>query len=116
MKIYLDDCLAAKTLIQLLKKAGFTVIVPEEVGLRGRADEQHFKFCCEKEYSLLTANPSDFLELQKKQPRHPGILAVYQDNNPKKDLTFQEMVRVIQKIEKKSISLKNQFIILNQWR
>lgn len=116
MKIYIDDCLAAKTLVNLLKKADLSVILPEQVGLQGRSDKEHFEFCCSKGYVLLTANPSDFLELYQKQPHHAGILAVYQDNNPKKDLTFQEMVYCIQKIIKKNISFKNQFIILNHWR
>lgn len=116
MKIYLDDCLAAKTLIQLLKKRGCVVIVPEDVGLRGRSDQEHFEFCRKRGYVLLTGNPSDFLELHQKESEHPGILAVYRDNNPKKDLTFQEMVRVIKKIEKKGIALPNQFVVLNQWR
>ncbi len=116
MKIYLDDCLAAKTLAQLLKKAGFEVILPKEVELQGQPDEEHFKFCHRKGYILLTSNPSDFWELHQSNPHHFGIFAVYQDNNPKKDLTFKQMTQVIQKIIKKKIPLKNQFIILNHWR
>ncbi len=116
MKIYLDDCLAAKTLAELLKKADMTVIIPEEVGLRGHSDKEHFEYCRKKDLVLLTANPSDFLELHIQNPKHAGLLLVYQDNNPKKDLTFQNMVRIIQKIIKQKIPLKNQFIVLNHYR
>lgn len=116
LKIYLDDCLAAKILVSLLKKRGLSVVVPQAAGLEGRADWEHFEFCCRKGYVLLTANPSDFLALHQKEARHPGILAVYQDNNPKKDLNFKEMASVIQKIVKKKIPLAGQFVILNHWR
>lgn len=116
MKFYLDDCLVAKTLIQLLRKGGFIVVLPEEVGLQGRSDQEHFDYVRREGCVLITSNSSDFLELHQKNPQHSGILAVYQDNNPKKDLSFQEMVRVIQKILKKKIPFQNQFIVLNHWR
>jgi hypothetical protein len=46
---------------------------------------------------------------------HPGILAVYQDAEPKKNMSYQLIVQAIGNIQAAEFSLENQFVILNQW-
>ena len=47
--------------------------------------------------------------------QHPGILAVYQEANPSKKMSFQAIVRAIVNLEAAKVPLANQFISLNHW-
>ncbi len=64
---------------------------------------------------LLTLNCQDFQALHRASPNHPGILAVYQEANPLKKMSFKAIVAAIANLEAANIPLANQFIPLNQW-
>ena len=65
--------------------------------------------------TLMTANPRDFEPLHAQQPDHAGILAVYQDNDPR-DMSYNEMARAIQNVQDAEIPIEGAFIVLNHWR
>lgn len=69
---------------------------------------------------LLTANAGDFLDLHENWLRqgltHQGILAVYRENNPARDMSFQQIARAVTRIEKSGLPLVNTFQNLNFWR
>ena len=44
-------------------------------------------------------NPADFKALHDMNSRHAGILAVYQDNDPSRDMSNTDIVRAIRNIE-----------------
>jgi hypothetical protein len=46
---------------------------------------------------------------------HSGILAVYRNANPLKNMGFKAIVNAIANIETANVPLINQFISLNQW-
>jgi hypothetical protein len=48
---------------------------------------------------LLTKNPDDFVELHQQNPEHAGILLLYQDNNPDRDMSHADVVRAIVNLE-----------------
>lgn len=55
------------------------------------------------------------LELHEAYPNHPGILAVYKNDDPSKDMSFKTIVKAIANLEAAGLDLTNQFIALNHW-
>lgn len=116
LRIYLDDCAYAKSLVVLLQAAGHQVVVPAEAGTTGQIDEVHFEYAVSQGLILLTKNPRDFEQLHQDSPQHPGILAIYQDNNPDRDMSYGEIVKAIANLITAGITFPNSFHVLNAWR
>ena len=100
----------------LLQAAGHQVVTPAEAGTSGLPDDIHFAYAAAQGLILLTKNPDDFAELHAAEPTHAGIVAVYQDNDPRRDRTYGDIVRALTNMEKAGIELKNAFHVLNAWR
>ena len=119
LRIYLDDCAFSYRLRQLLQAAGHEVQIPGEADppLTGTDDNRHFAYAHATAQVILTYNPADFLQLHNLKPDHPGILAVYQDNDPSKDMTYADIVRAIANLEDSTTSVAGGFWVLNayQW-
>ena len=118
--MYLDDDLDSHALIGLLRQAGHEVVSPRSVGTRGVADEDHLGYAAGNGLVLLTANAQDFVALHRvwasQQREHHGILIVYRENNPVRDLSFQQIAQAITQIEQSSLRLPNASHNLNFWR
>ena len=84
LNLYLDDCSNSDLLADLLRQAGHRVARPTDdgVGLDGEDDQIHFGFAVAHGLAIITKNPADFKALHDVNPRHYGILAIYQDNDP----------------------------------
>lgn len=65
---------------------------------------------------VLTHNCSDFEELHAEIAAHPGIVAIYQDNDRQRDMTHDDIVRALQHLAKSGAALENSFHVLNVWR
>jgi hypothetical protein len=69
---------------------------------------------------ILTKNYRDFEDLHnlimQAQGHHPGVFAVRQDNDPKRDLTPPGIVRAIRNLLAAGVPIADQYIILNHWR
>ncbi len=115
-EIYLDDCAYAKDLVTLLEAAGHQVTTPRQAGITGREDEAHFRYAITNGLILLTKNPDDFFELHQNDPHHAGILLVYQDNDPDRDMSHAEIVRAIANLEQASVAFAGSCHVLNAWR
>ena len=120
MNIYLDDNLSDRALAALLIRAGHTVVRPADVGLTGETDIRHFDHAIRSQLVLLTSDRRDFHDLhrlvQGAGGMHPGLLIVRYDNDPKKDMKPQHIVRAIRKLEQAGVDPTGHFIILNHWR
>ena len=126
LRIYQDDCLNSKLLSRLLREAGHETAVPADVGMEGRDDPDHFAHAVENGLVLLTANPSDFealhLERLARSGSHPGVLAVYQDNDQGRDMSAAQIVEAIGRLEaftsdpENGYALAGNFHRLNDWR
>jgi hypothetical protein len=99
-------------------EAGHRVQIPADVrpSLRGAADDVHFAHACTTQQIILTYNAVDFLRLHKQHPDHYGILAVYQDNDSAKDMTYADIVRAIANLEYTGVSIAGGFWSLNAYR
>ena len=102
--------------MQRLRSVGHRVITPIEAGTSGKADEVHFLYAASQGLVLLTKNPDDFVQLHETTPEHAGILVIYQDNNPDRDMTYADIVRAIGNVEKAGIPLAKSLHVLNAWR
>ncbi|HEY7310995.1 MAG TPA: DUF5615 family PIN-like protein [Gemmataceae bacterium] len=122
LKLYLDDCSNSDLLADLLRQAGHEVVRPSDEGVEliGEDDDVHFDFAAAHGLTLITKNPADFKSLHDLDPRHAGILAVYQDNDPSRDMSSADIVRAIQNLEEAAQqggpSIHGEFHILNDWR
>lgn len=88
-----------------------------EPPLTGADDGLHFAYVRATNQVILTYNAADFLHLHNLLPNHPGILAVYQDNDPSKDMTYADIVRAIANLEDSTTIVTGGFWVLNayQW-
>jgi hypothetical protein len=67
--------------------------------LSGEEDDVHFGFAAAHGLAIVAKNPADFKALHDLDQRHSGILAVYQDNDPSRDMSNTDMVRAIRNLE-----------------
>jgi hypothetical protein len=120
MNLYLDEDIASPVLAQLLRQAGHDVQLPIEVGLGGKDDAVHLAHSVRQQRACMTRNYADFENLHDLvtavQRRHPGILVVRRDNDPRRNLTARAIVRAIANLLNANIPTSNQYIILNHWR
>ena len=114
--IYLDDCAYDRELVGQLQNAGYKAVTPFDSDLVGESDSLHFAYAAQQGFILLTRNPHDFEVLHTLNPDHAGILAIYQDNDPSKDMTVTEIVRAIGNLLESKVPIKGQFHVLNAWR
>ena len=117
LRLYLDDCAYSKMLVALPREPPHqhSVTIPEDAGLRGAPDMQHFVYARAHGLVVVTKNPSDFEDLHRQFSEHPGVFAVYQDNDAR-DMSHEEIAQAIANIVGAKIPIPDRFHILNQWR
>ena len=122
LNVYLDDCSNSDLLADLLRQSGHRVVRPTDaaVGLEGEDDEVQLAFAAAHGLTIITKNPSDFQHLHDLDSHHAGILAVYQDNDPSRDMSDPEIVKAIGNLESAVQSggepIAGRFHSLNNWR
>lgn len=120
MKLYLDDDLDSNVLISLLKQLGHEVTSPRDVGTRGAPDGDHLQYAADNGLVLMSANAGDFVQLNRKwverRTGHSGILIVYRENNPVRDMSFRDITEAIGIVEESRIPIANTCQNLNFWR
>jgi predicted nuclease of predicted toxin-antitoxin system len=115
LRLLIDEDSQAKSLINLLRKAGHDVITVNEAELTSESDDIVLNYAIREKYILLTHNCDDFEALHMANPFHPGILAVYRSANSSKNMDRKDIIRAIANLEAASIPIANQFISLNHW-
>jgi hypothetical protein len=88
--------------------------------LRGADDAIHLRHAIHEARILLSHNFRDFENLHnlvlESGGRHPGILIVRKDNNPRRDMTPRGVVHAISKLLAAGATVENEFNVLNLWR
>jgi hypothetical protein len=120
MRLYLDDDMDANVLIRFLQEEGHEVMSPRAVAMRGAEDAAHLQHAAVHQCAVVTANVRDFLTLhqtwQEEGRHHAGILALYRENNPQRDMTYAQIARAISRLARAGLPLQNTFHNLNMWR
>ena len=120
MKLYLDDDTVAAVLVALLRRAGHDVLIPADLGISGEDDPVHLTHAVLQDRVFLSQNYRDFEKLHDLivavKGHHPGILVVRKDNDPKKDLTMNGIVKALGKFLASGTPIADQYHILNHWR
>lgn len=115
LRLLIDEDSQAKLLIDFLRKATHNITTINELQLSGISDDIVLKQAIISNRVLLTKNCRDFELLHQRNPKHPGILAIYESSSTSKNMSFQDIVGAISNLEAANISLENQFISLNPW-
>ncbi|NEO82813.1 MAG: hypothetical protein F6J87_00910 [Spirulina sp. SIO3F2] len=114
--LLIDEDSQAKYLVNLLRAAGHDVVTANEVEIMGLPDEEVLNYARQQNRVVLTRNCGDFLALHQVNPKHPGILAIYQESNPERNMGYRDVVRAIENLQAAGLVLADQFVVLNQWR
>lgn len=115
LRLLIDEDSQSNPLVKILREAGHDVVTVNELGANGQPDPVVLKYARENDRLLLTHNCGDFEALHVENPNHPGILAVYRDADPSKNMSRQAIVKALANLETAMMSLANQFIALNHW-
>jgi predicted nuclease of predicted toxin-antitoxin system len=120
MRVYLDDDLDSNALLALLQRAGHEVLSPRAVGTQGAVDQEHLRYATEHALLILTANGKDLVALHREWSRqqrpHHGVLVVYRENNPTRDMSFEQIANAVTRVEQAAVPLENTVHVLNRWR
>lgn len=116
LKILIDEDSQAKLLVKKLRDTGYDVKTVAEAGLNGRADSIIFEYAKSSKRVLLTQNCADFLALHQADPDHHGILLVYKNSSPEKDMSVDQIVSSIANVMNSGIDPRKQVIALNPYR
>lgn len=116
MKLLLDEDSEARLLVCRLQAAGHDVATVGALEHRGRPDDAILLLARQTQRVLLTRNCADFKRLHDADDRHPGILAVYQERDPSKDMTYEAIVSAIETLIRTGVPIAGMFVCLNLWR
>ncbi len=120
MRVYLDDDLDSNTLIRLMIQSGHQVISPRAIGNKGITDEEHLRYAADNWLVMLTANSQDFVRLHQiwlsQSRQHAGVLVVYHENNPARNMSFREISLAVTRLEQAGVPVASNIHNLNFWR
>ncbi|HEX9921330.1 MAG TPA: DUF5615 family PIN-like protein [Anaerolineae bacterium] len=116
LKLYLDDCTYSKRLRQMLIEAGHQVVTPFDAEVPGASDRVHFEYAYLHQLVILTKDADDFEELHRQHPAHAGILAICEEADRSKNMSYNDIVRAIGNLFSAQVPITNHFYVLNHWR
>jgi hypothetical protein len=100
----------------MLIEAGHHATTPFEAGIAGVDDLLHFEYARQHQLTILTRDPDDFEELHRQYERHYGIIAICEEADRRKNMSYADIVRAINNLASANVSLIDQFYVLNHWR
>lgn len=96
LSLYLDDCADDDILVALLRRAGHQVSTPRTAGTSGVSDSDHLEYAARCNYTLLTKDPDDFVDLhyqwQATNRTHSGILLIYEEKEVSKNMSRSQII------------------------
>ena len=113
VRLYLDEDIASKELTSRLAAAGHDVLSP----LRGEPDARCWRHAQEQGAAVVTMNIVDFVRLAEATEGHSGLLLVYRDNDPTRDMTAASIVAAVARAEEMYRgNLRGEIAVLNKFR
>ena len=115
LRLLVDEDTQAKSRVALLRAAGHDVLTVTEAALNARPDVEVLARARQEGRIVLTRNCDDFRLLHVADPHHSGILAIYENPDPTKNLAHSAIVTAIANLEASGWDLAGQFVALNDW-
>ena len=115
LRLLIDEDTQRRQLVSLLRATGHDAVTVNEAALQGQEDPAVLAHALQERRVVLTMNCRDFLTLHEAGHAHVGILCIYKDRDPRKNMTMTEIVRAIANLEASDWSFTGQFVALNQW-
>ncbi|GMU53041.1 MAG: hypothetical protein AMXMBFR33_21870 [Candidatus Xenobia bacterium] len=115
LRLLLDEDTQARRLVEILRLAGHDVLTVNEASLQGQPDAVVLERARAEKRVLLTNNCDDFRLLHESDPSHPGILAVFQDSDPSKNMAYEAVARALANLEASGLATACEFVVLNAW-
>ncbi len=112
----MDEESQARAQLNLLRTDGHDVVAIGELAKNGTTDPEVFDLAQRLRRVLLTHNAEDFHELHRKRPGHQGIIAVYRDPDPRKNMDHAQIAAAIRRLETLRVTIAGDFHVLNHWR
>lgn len=116
MRILVDEDSQARSQLNVLRSDGHDVVAVGELDKNGTPDPEVFDLARSLDRVLLTHNTEDFHELHRQRPGHRGIMAVYRDADPRKNMNHAEIALAIRSLETSGVAVAGAFHVLNHWR
>lgn len=120
MRLYLDEDIASRYLIQALAKAGHDVTSPMDVNLMGESDTLQLTHAVRDGRVCVTKNHRDFKQLHDlvilSGGSHPGVFTIRSDNDRPREIKPGQIVNAIDNVLKILSSVRDHVICLNEWR
>jgi len=116
LRILADEDSQARAQLNILRRDGHDVVAVGELGKNGTPDPEVFDLAQSLERVLLTHNTEDYHELHRKRPGHRGIMAVYRDADPRKNMNHAQIAAAIRRLETSGVTIAGDFHVLNYWR
>lgn len=116
MRILVDEDSQARVQLDILRSDGHDVIAIGELNKNGTPDLEVFDLAQSLARVLLTHNVEDFYDLHRERPDHRGIMAVYRDADPRKNMSHAQIAAAIRRLEISSVTVARDFHVLNHWR
>jgi predicted nuclease of predicted toxin-antitoxin system len=116
LRILVDEDSQARAQLKILRSGKHDVVAIAELEKNGAPDPEVFDLAQSLERVLLTHNAEDFYELHRMRPNHWGIMAVYRDADPRKNMTHAQIAAAIRRLETSGIPVADGFHLLNHWR
>jgi predicted nuclease of predicted toxin-antitoxin system len=113
VRLYLDEDIASRELTSRLTAAGHDVLSP----LRGEPDSRCWHYAQEHGATVVTMNVVDFVRLAEAAEDHAGLLLVYRENDPTRDMNAALVVAAVARIAAMyRDGLHGAIAVLNQFR
>jgi hypothetical protein len=113
VRLYLDEDVASRELTSRLAAAGHDVLSP----LRGAPDSHCWNHAQERAATVVTMNVVDFVRLAEATEGHAGLLLVYRENDPSRDMSVAAVVAAVARVaETYRDGLEGVIAVLNQYR
>jgi hypothetical protein len=100
----------------MLLEAGYQVFTPFEAGIPGADDVIHLDFAYRHQLSLVTKDTGDFAAIHEQGQPHYGILAICEEADWAKNMSYADIVRAINNLALADVQLQGQMYVLNHWR
>ena len=112
MRLYLDEDVASKELTSRLAAAGHDVLSP----MRGEPDSRCWRHAQEQGAAVVTMNVVDFVRLAEATEGHHGLLLVYRENDPTRDMNAGSIAAAVARVAETSRDgPRGAIIVLNQF-